>query len=152
MKNFIFLLTILNLATFTSIQAQSATYQNGMQTFTRKYMAAYNAQDCAALKNMYTESAIRIDHGGKEISGNAEIASYFSEQFRSNNATLLLRQKGINWSDAEHAWVVDGTYKVYGTTYVYDMKIHRTGDYANTMVKDNGQWKIAKSVQIPVMD
>lgn len=70
----------------------------------------------------------------------------FEEQFRNNNVTLLLKQTGISWSDAEHAWVAKGNYEVYGKTYVYDIDIDITGSYANTMQKKDGEWKIAKSV------
>ena len=134
----------------TLLQAQSINDEADMHTFARQFMAAYNSGDHAALQKMYTDDAVRIDAQGKEIKGGANIANFFAEQFQFNNATLLLRQTGLHWSDAEHAWVAKGTYEVYGKTIVYDIPIDVAGQYANAMSKQNGAWKIAKSVLNPL--
>lgn len=143
MKNLFFLAAFL-FAAF-STQAQGVNDEQELQAFTRRFMAAYNAQDHAAIGKMYTDDAVRIDQEGKEIKGAGNIAAFFAEQFRKNNATLLLKHTGISWSDAEHAWIASGTYEVYGKTIVYDMPINLKGRYANAMLKKNGEWKIAKS-------
>lgn len=128
------------------LHAQTVNDEADMHTFARDFMAAYNEGDHAALGKMYTDDAVRIDVYGKEIKGADNIAAYFADQFRLNNATLLLKQTGLHWSDAEHAWVAKGTYQIYGKTHVYDIKIDIAGNYANAMSKQNGKWKIAKSV------
>lgn len=144
MKN-LFFITALFCLVGSSLQAQSVNDELELQAFTRRFMAAYNAQDPVALGKMYTDDAVRTDHTGKQIKGAENIAAYFDDQFRLNNATLLLRQTGINWSDAEHALVTRGNYEVYGKTNVYDIPINNVGSYANAMQKKNGEWKIAKS-------
>jgi uncharacterized protein (TIGR02246 family) len=136
-----------SLAAFCKLNLSTTNLE--LQTFTRRFMAAYNAQDHAALGKMYTADAVRIDQEGKQIIGAENIAAYFEEQFRNNNATLLLKHTGISWSDAEHAWVAKGNYEVYGKTIVYDIAIDITGSYANAMQKKNGEWKIAKSWLTP---
>jgi ketosteroid isomerase-like protein len=128
-----------------NLHAQSANDEQELQAFARRFMAAYNAQDHAALRKMYTDDAVRIDQQGNQIAGAENIAKYFQEQFIKNNATLLIRQTSINWSDAEHAWVAKGNYEVYGKTIVYDIAIDIVGSYANAMQKKDGEWKIAKS-------
>jgi uncharacterized protein (TIGR02246 family) len=148
MKNFFFIATLFCLAG-SSLQAQSVNDELELQAFTRRFMAAYNAQDHAAIGKMYTDDAVRIDQQGKQIVGAENIANYFAEQFRNNNATLLLKHTGISWSDAEHAWVAKGNYEVYGKTIVYDIPINIVGSYANAMQKKDGEWKIAKSVLTP---
>jgi len=148
MKNLFFIAALLCLAG-SSLQAQSVNDELELQAFTRRFMAAYNAQDHAAIGKMYTDDAVRIDQAGKQIEGAEKIAAFFAEQFRNNNATLLLKHTGISWSDAEHAWVAKGNYEVYGKTIVYDIAIDITGSYANAMQKKNGEWKIAKSVLSP---
>ena len=148
MKNLFFIATLFCF-TGSSLQAQSVNDELELQAFTRRFMAAYNAQDHAAIGKMYTEDAVRIDQQGKQIVGAEKIANYFAEQFRNNNATLLLKHTGISWSDAEHAWVSKGNYEVYGKTIVYDIPIDITGSYANAMQKKEGEWKIAKSVLTP---
>jgi len=144
MKNLFFIATLFCLAA-GSLPAQSVNDEQDIQAFTRRFMAAYNAQDAAAIREMYTDDAVRIDQQGKQIQGAENIAAYFAEQFVKNNTTLLLKHTGIHWSDAEHAWVAKGNYEVYGKTIVYDIAINRVGSYANAMQKKDGAWKIAKS-------
>ena len=145
-KLFFTALTALLCLAGSSTQAQTVNDELEIQAFTRRFMAAYNAQDHAAIGKMYTDDAVRIDQEGKEIKGAGNIATFFAEQFRKNNATLLLKHTGISWSDAEHAWIAGGNYEVYGKTIVYDIAIDITGRYANAMLKKNGEWRIAKSV------
>lgn len=144
MKNLFFIATLFCFAG-SSLQAQSVNDELELQAFTRRFMAAYNAQDHAAIGKMYTDDAVRIDQQGKQIVGAENIANYFAEQFRNNNATLLLKYTGISWSDTEHAWVAKGNYEVYGKTIVYDIAIDIVGSYANAMQKKDGEWRIAKS-------
>ena len=150
MKNLL-LPIILLLAIFSgNLQAQTVNDENDMQDFARKFMNAYNQQDDKAIRKMYLDDAVRIDAQGREIKGADNIAAYFADQFVKNNATLLLKQGGLHWSDREHAWVAGGTYEVYGKTHVYDIPTHITGSYANAMIKKDGHWKIAKSTLSPV--
>lgn len=144
MKNILFFAALICLAG-SNIQAQTVNDEQELQAFARRYMAAYNAQDHAAIGKMYTDDAVRIDQQGNQITGAENIAKYFQEQFIKNNTTLLIKQTGISWSDAEHAWVAKGNYEVYGKTIVYDIAIDITGRYANAMQKKDGTWKIAKS-------
>lgn len=148
MRKLFLLLTILGCT--IQLQAQSANDEADMHAFARRFMAAYNSGDHAALQKMYTDDAVRIDAEGKQIKGADKIAAYFAEQFRLNNATLLIKQTGLHWADAEHAFVAKGTFEVYGKTNVYDIEIDIAGNYANTMMKQNGKWKIAKSVLSPL--
>ena len=127
-----------------------ATDEADMQDFARRFMAAYNQGDHAALQTMYTDDAVRIDAAGKQIQGADNIAAYFDQQFIRNKATLLLQPTGLHWSDAEHAWIATGTFEIRGQTIVYDINIDSSGHYANTMAKQNGEWKIARSVLTPL--
>ena len=128
------------------LQAQSPKDEADMHTLTRNYMAAYNRGDHAALQKMYTDDAVRIDQQGTRIEGAANIAAALAEQLRANNATVLIRHRDLNWSDAEGAYVATGTYEIYGTTNVYDIEIDLAGRYANTVLQEDGEWKIAKSI------
>lgn len=148
-KNLLPIVVLLVTTCFGSLQAQTVSDESEIQAFTRNFMCAYNRQDHAALGEMYLSDAVQIDAEGKQIKGADSIAMNFEEQFRFNNVTLLLRSSAINWSDAQYAFVASGTYEIYGNTYVYDIKINTIGSYANTMVKENGTWKIARSVLMP---
>ncbi len=46
--------------------------------------------------------------------------------------------------------MASGTLEVNGTSIVYDIPIHFTGAYENTMLKQDGAWKISKSVHTPM--
>jgi predicted ester cyclase/ketosteroid isomerase-like protein len=148
MKNILLLAALLSATVI--LQAQSVNDEQDMHAFARNFMAAYNAGDHEAIGKMYLDDAVRIDQTGKEIKGADNIAAYFAEQFRNNNATLLLRQQRLGWSDSEHAWVAGGVYEVYGKRYVYDIEIDLAGHYANVMIKDKDKWKIAKSTLTPL--
>lgn len=142
--------TLLSLAAFLFcsqfLLAQTLNDEADMHTFAREFMAAYNSGDRMILRSMYTDDAVRIDPEGQQMEGADQIIEFFGKQFRSNNATLLIRQEGLSWSDAEQAWLSFGTYHIYGRSIVYDMEIDLQGTYANVMVKDGDTWKIAKSV------
>ncbi len=148
MSKHFFLFAALVLST-SGLTAQSVNDERELQAFARRFMAAYNAQDHAALQQMYTADAVRIDQQGNEIKGAGNIAAYFESQFIKSDGTLLLKQMSVHWSDKEHAFVASGAYEIYGVTYVYDIPIQNAGTYTNSMLKQNGQWKIAKSVLAP---
>ncbi|HMQ61824.1 MAG TPA: nuclear transport factor 2 family protein [Flavilitoribacter sp.] len=153
MKSLFSLMVLLagSFTVFSNLQAQSISDELEIQAFTRNFLVAYNAQDLAGLQKMYTEYAVRIDADGKETTGADQIADYFSKQFINNNTTLLLKPSGIVWSDAEHAFVARGTYEIFGNTHVYDIKIHESGAYFNTMIKEKDEWKIGKTVLAPLV-
>lgn len=151
MKKLPLLLLGLLFTAFAPVSAQSPQDEMALRAFTRAFMAAYNAGNLSALSQLYTADAVRIDDSGQQFKGIANIATYFADQFRQNDATLLLRQRGLSWSDAQHAWIAHGTYTLYGLTHVYDIPIDQTGTYANTMVMENGQWKIARSELKPLV-
>ncbi len=147
MKNILLLTPFLCAASVTgTLQAQSATDEVAMRAFARDFMAAYNRQDETALQAMYTTDAVSISPEGTSTNGADRIAQLFADQFIKNDVTLLVRQVGMTWSDAQQSWVAIGTYESYGVTYVYDIPIRKKTAYRNTMVQENGQWKIARSV------
>jgi ketosteroid isomerase-like protein len=128
------------------LQAQSASDEMAIRAFTRAYMAAYNRQDIPALVAMHTADAIAILGGSDTISGGEELAKRYKDRFTRYDGTLLMRHIDLNGSDAQQAWVARGTYEGYGATYVYDIPYHGVTAYANTMVQEDGRWKIARSV------
>jgi quinol monooxygenase YgiN len=151
MKIFILFTALFIAADSNNLSAQTTSDEVELQEFLHQFMAAYNQSDVAAIQKMYVEDATRTDQYGKKIMGADQIAAFFREQFILNNATLLLQQKTINWSDYHHAFIVKGTFEIYGITNVYDIMVNISGAYENTMLKFNGKWKIAKSVLTPTV-
>lgn len=151
MKNLLLLLAVL-ICSANCLQAQSAADIADMQAFARNFETAYNQENTDAIREMYTEYAVRIDQEGNEMVGAAKIAAFFAKQFKDNNATLKLNQIGLNWSDRENAWVADGTFALFSNTCKFDFEVPETGEYSNVMVENNGQWKIARSVLTPLVN
>ncbi len=146
MKNILVLTVLICATTFNYLQAQSDSDEAEIKAFAEKFMAAYNKQDVETIRSMYMDDAVRVDTEGNEIEGADQIAAYFEDQFIKNNLTLKVEQLSLNWSDYQHAFVAKGTYEVKGAQVVYDIKIHDTGTYENTMIKQKDGWKIAKTV------
>ncbi|MCB0835623.1 MAG: hypothetical protein KDD99_03100 [Bacteroidetes bacterium] len=151
MKNYLFLAAMICFSAFSNLKAQSMTDEIEIKNFTRDFIIAYNQQDDAALKNMYMVDAEHIDANGKEIRGADQIAAAFLNQFINQNTTLLLKPSHINWSDSQHAFVVSGTYEIYGKTIVYDIDIDEKGGFSFAMIQKDGTWKIGKSVFFPTI-
>ncbi len=149
MKNFLFPIVLLFTATSFEIQAQSAADEASAQAFARSFETAYNQENLGAIRGMYTEYAVRIDKEGRKMTGRDQIAAYFAEQFRDNNATLLINQIELTWSERENAWVTGGTFAVFSNTGKFEFEVPEMGEYSNVMTQDNGQWKIARSVLTP---
>jgi ketosteroid isomerase-like protein len=143
---YLLLAALLQTAAPICLPAQSASDEMAIRAFTREYMAAYNRQDITALVAMHTADAIVILGGSNTISGGEEMTKRYEDRFTRYDGTLLMRHIDLNWSDAQQAWVARGTYEGYGATYVYDIPYHGVSAYANTMVEEDGSWKIARSV------
>jgi ketosteroid isomerase-like protein len=145
-QHYLLLAVLLHAAAPICLPAQSASDEMAIRAFTREYMAAYNHQDITALAAMHTADVIVILGGSDTISGGEEMVKRYEDQSIRNDGTLLMRHIDLNWSDAQQAWVARGTYEGYGATYVYDIPYHGLTAYANTMVEEDGRWKIARSV------
>ncbi|WP_367392003.1 nuclear transport factor 2 family protein [Lewinella sp. LCG006] len=150
MKNISLFLLLLCTTVFTKLQAQSAKEEAAMEMVAHDFMRAYNQQDAAALQNLYTEYATRIDQDGKKLTGADQIAAFFAEQFEQSDNTLFVRHSAVNWSDREHAFVTSGTYEVFGNLKSDGTAVHFTGRYYNSMMEDKGRWLIAESVHLPL--
>ena len=131
------------------LQAQFPADEAELQAFAIKFEYAYNQGNLDAIQGMYTEHAVLIDQEGREMNGGAQIAAYFTRQFRDINATLSLNQSELNWSERENAWVTGGTFEVFSFIGKFGFDILEMSEYNNVMVQDNGQWKISRSVLHP---
>ena len=138
MKNLLLLAAFLGITTLLQpLYAQSSTTDElAMRAFAREFMAAYNRQDILALTSMYS----------KDIEGAETIAQSFEDSFTREDATLLMHHYRIISPDGQQTLVTVGTYEKYGTTIVYDIPFKGRSAYRNTMVMEDGRWKIAKSV------
>lgn len=115
-----------------------------MQAIASKFEEAYNKKDDKALQSLYTKDASKTNADGTVNTGAEAIAAYFAESFRESDAKLTIVQ-GKTETAADGTVTSSGGYTVTGKTKAGD-SIDIKGTYINTLVKEDGQWKISKSV------
>ena len=136
---FSLLLTFLSIAAFISpVNAQNVTKE--LTAFTKQFQDAYNKKDVKALKEKYTTDAVRTGTDGHIINGSDSIVAYYGEMFK-NDVTVAIKQDKVTEKDGNT--IATGTYEVTGSSTTGE-KINLKGAYSNTVVKEGGQWKIAK--------
>ncbi len=128
-----------------SATAQSQDPEKELAAFAQQFQDTYNREDHATLQTYYTADAVRVAQDGTSISGAEQIAAYYAGQFKGADVSLTIVQTGVHWSDAQHAYVTKGTYRVSGTSAKGD-KIEVAGSYSNVMLWKDGAWKIDRSV------
>ena len=137
------LLAVLFITAFSShLKAQTADAE--IQVLTRQFQDAYNKEDAKAIKAMYTADAVRVEVDGKTTNGAEGVKAIYETQFKNGDATVLINSVNVVSQNNTNA-TATGTFHVNGKTVKGD-KIDLTGAYTNTLVKQNGQWKISKTV------
>jgi len=139
------LLLLFATAIVSPLLAQDAKNED-MVKLAKKYEAAYNKKDDKALKDMYTKDATRTDTEGTVLSGSEAIRAALAAAFAETDASAkLIIMQDKTETAADGAVTSTGTYVATGKTKAgeaFELK----GSYTNTVVKEGGQWKIAKSV------
>ena len=110
-----------------------------METLAKNYEDAYNKKDAKAIKEFYTKDAVRVNPDGTTTNGSEAIASDASDFFANNNVTIKISVTNCT-TESDGSLTTTGTYS--GNTGNSDF----SGTYTNTCVKEDGQWKISKSV------
>jgi ketosteroid isomerase-like protein len=129
-------------ATLNTVKSQDLKKE--LDVMIKKFEASYNKQDDKALKALYTENATRTDPDGSVINGSEGIRQQFVDSWA--NAKLILSIKHDKAEkQADGSIISTGTYHVDGRATSGD-PISVDGAFTNTLVKENGKWKISKSV------
>ena len=144
MKKSILLATLAIITLASPLKAQDIKKE--LDAFARKFEAAYNKKDDKAIKNFYTEKAVWTNPDGSSINSNEEIRSQLANYLAENTVTLAL-VPAKSEKQADGSVISVGTYKISGKTKAGETADHG-GTYTNTFVKENGQWKISKSVLV----
>jgi len=122
---------------------------NDMNALAKKYESAYNRKDVKALKGMYTKDAVRVMPNGTAITGNDAIGDSLTVEFKNNKrgtqGIMVKIKVDKNVKESDGSITTTGTYHVTGKTKKGE-KIDMKGAFTNTTVKEDGKWKIAKSV------
>jgi len=137
----LFLIVVVSGAFTTSGYTQSAS--KSIKKFTKSFSKSYNAKDHAALTAMFTPDAVRIDTEGKATNGGAQIGADYAQVFSATDQKVVIKHAGVR-DNPDGSAVANGTYTVTGTVKSSGDKIALAGTYENTLVKQNGVWKISQ--------
>lgn len=110
--------------------------------FAKKFEDAYNKKDAKALKGMFTKDAVRTDADGTVYNGSDSILGALEESMKNKVTIVIKQEKAVTENGST---VASGTYVVNGSSQSGE-QIDYKGGYVNTMVKEGGQWKIAKQL------
>jgi ketosteroid isomerase-like protein len=145
MKNMLFCAALI-CATLATVAVQAQDVDNEMAVFVQQFQEAYNRKDHTTLQTLYTDYAVRLAKDGTKIPDTASVGGPFvPAPFNDADVTLVLTLTRISWSNASHTYIIKGTYRAKGVN-ARGRKIKFSGAYTHTMIKENGRWKIAKSV------
>ena len=140
---FSLVLALVSVAAFVNpLKAQDVKKE--LEGFTKKFETAYNKQDGKAMKTFYTAEASRTNAAGETITGIDNIVAGFVAQWADGKITITINPEKAD-SQADGTVQAAGTYHVTGISKAGE-KIDRNGGYTNTVVKEDGKWKISKSV------
>ena len=107
--------------------------------FAKKFEVGYNKKDDKAIKMMHTDNAVRTDVDGTVTTGSENIRLLYVESWANTTLKLTIKHEKAE-KQADGTVITSGTYQVIGEN------IYAAGAFTNTMVKENGTWKISKSV------
>ena len=127
----------------TGVRAQQKDSE--LQKLFEEYQAAWNKGDAKALAALHTPEAIRIGSDAQLAIGREAIEQAFTNSFGGRfKGTKLTLQEGRTQNVTSDVRVTEGTYEVTGGTGG-SLK----GRYMNTVVRQQGQWKLASVAAIP---
>ncbi|MEO5892609.1 MAG: nuclear transport factor 2 family protein [Ferruginibacter sp.] len=116
-----------------------------VRVITQSFQDAYNKEDAAALKAMFTADAQNILPDGKTIKGAVNVAADYAEAFKNANVSITIKPANVQ-PQFDGSMIATGTFSLYGTSVKGD-RIAFSGSFANKLVSQNGQWKLAEIKQ-----
>lgn len=119
-----------------------------LQKLADEFVQAWAKGDAKALAAMHTEDAIRIPGDGQVIAGRAAIEKSFTEGLSGMwKGSKLTITAGQFRQVAPNVQVAEGRYQIMGGTPAAGAPTG--GQYLNTLVRQDGRWRLASSAIIP---
>ena len=128
----------------TTMETTAQDAEKAMRDVADSYQAAYNNEDVAGLKNLFTADAVRIEADGKTINGRDSIGKLYEDAFAASDTKLVIMQQTAELQ-SDGSIHSTGTWQVTGKTSAGE-PLDRKGTYDVTDVQEGGQWKIKKQV------
>jgi ketosteroid isomerase-like protein len=115
-----------------------------LETAVSEFQAAYNRGDDAALGNMFTANAVRINTDGTTVTGAERIKQAYKSGFTMSTLQTSNAVTNVVFANANEA-TVTGTYSINGNIRSNGEEVFSDGTFENTFIKDNnGVWKISR--------
>ena len=127
------------MAVFTNA-AQAQDNEKDMVTMAKNYEDAYNKKDAAAIKAFYTTDAVRSNPDGGTITGSEAIGADAADFFTNNGDVTIKITVAKSVTESDGSVTSSGTYEGSSGGNSF------SGNFTNTCVKENGGWKVSKSV------
>ena len=113
-----------------------------MRDFIKKFQDALNREDAAALKSMLTATATRAVADGTSVTGADQIMDVYAKRFADADLTAVITLANVI-PQFDGSVICTGTSRssgrsVKGNRVVLDLA------YNNTVVKENGAWKMSR--------
>ena len=119
-----------------------------LQKFADDFVQAWAKGDAKALAAMHTEDAIRIPGDGQVIAGRGAIEKSFADGLSGMwKGSKLTITAGQFRQVAPNVQVAEGRYQITGGTPVAGAPTG--GQYLNTLVRQDGRWRLASGAIIP---
>ena len=115
-----------------------------MRDLMKRFQDAYNREDAATLRTMFTADAVRTATDGTTTKG-AAIVDFYTQGFADADVTNVVSLVNVS-PQFDGSVIFTGTYHLTGRSVKGD-RIVREGAYSNTAVKENGQWKLSRNTQ-----
>lgn len=116
-----------------------------VRAMAQSFQDAYNKEDAAAIKALFTADAVRITPDGKSAKGADSVAAQYDEAFKNSNASATIKLANV-LPQFDGSMLASGTYSIYGISEKGD-RVAMNGSYVNKLVKENGKWKLAEVKQ-----
>lgn len=141
MKRVIGMVAVLCLVGLTSALGQQSDAE--MQKLTDQYVAAFNKGDVKALGALHAADAIRVTQTGELIVGRAAIEQDFTTGLAGplKGGKLAVTPGKVQALNPD-VRLTEGTYELTGSG------TSLKGRYLNTVVRQDGQWRLASMATI----
>lgn len=118
-----------------------------VKALTQQYEQAFNKGDAKAVAALYTTDAFRLDPQGLFHAGREAIHKHYMAGFEGpvKGAKLSLRP-GRTQNLPGDVILAEGSYQITGAA-----EAAPSGRYLNTIVRENGQWRLASVAVVPDM-
>ncbi len=119
-----------------------------MRDLVKQFQGATNREDVAAIKGMFATNAVRTDAEGVTTNGADAISEVYAKSYANADVNTLITMANVV-PQFDGSVLLTGAYHANGRT-VKGNRVATDGAFSNTVVKENGQWKVSQMKLTPI--